>query len=231
MATRNKLQKFAENLSFHNVFENFDPKNETLLGLNGLETDISNGWNNFYFKNLNPIVLELACGRGEYSLALANNNPETNYIGVDVKGARIWKGAKSAIESGLSNIAFLRTRIENIGSFFKENEIDEIWITFPDPFLKNSKSNRRLTSPAFLDRYRNILKNKGIVHLKTDSPELFEYTMQILKEINYVTIVYSHEDIYADKLEFPELEIKTYYEKMHLEDNRKIKYIRFEMCK
>lgn len=231
MATRNKLQKFAENLSCHNVFENFDPKNETLLGQNGLETDISTGWNNFYFKNLNPIVLELACGRGEYSLALANINPETNFIGVDIKGARIWKGAKSAIESGLSNLAFLRTRIENIESFFKENEIDEIWITFPDPFLKNSKSNRRLTSPAFLERYRKILKNNGIVHLKTDSTELFEYTIEILEKIDFITIVYSNEDIYADKLEFPELEIKTYYENMHLEDNRKIKYIRFEIKK
>lgn len=231
MASRNKLQKFAENLSFHNVFENFDPKNQTLLGLNGIETDISSGWNNFYFKNLNPLILELACGRGEYCLALANNNPETNYIGVDVKGARIWKGAKQAIDSGLANIAFLRTRIENIGSFFKENEIDEIWITFPDPFLKNSKSNRRLTSPAFLDRYRNILKNKGIVHLKTDSQELFEYTLEILKGIDFVTILYYNENIYSDKLEFQELEIKTYYEKMHLEDNRKIKYIRFEMYK
>jgi tRNA (guanine-N7-)-methyltransferase len=231
MASRNKLQKFAENLSFHNVFANFDPKNQILLGLNGIETDISSGWNNFYFKNLNPLILELACGRGEYCLALANNNPEANYIGVDVKGARIWKGAKQAIDSGLANIAFLRTRIENIGSFFKENEIDEIWITFPDPFLKKSKSNRRLTSPAFLDRYRNILKNKGIVHLKTDSPELFEYTLEILKGIDFVTVLYYNENIYSDKLEFQELEIKTYYEKMHLEDNRKIKYIRFEMNK
>ncbi|MEZ4908353.1 MAG: tRNA (guanosine(46)-N7)-methyltransferase TrmB [Saprospiraceae bacterium] len=227
MSSRNKLQKFAENLSFTNVFENFDPKTNILVGENGMEVDFSEGWNNFYFKNQNPLILELACGRGEYSLALAEHNPETNYIGVDIKGARIWKGANNALDKGLSNIAFLRTKIENIQSFFNKAEVDEIWITFPDPFLKKSKANRRLTSPLFLERYRRILKKDGIIHLKTDSDELYEYTMDVLKNQPDIEFLYVNDDIYASDLDFWELEIKTYYEKQHLANEKKIKYIRF----
>ncbi len=229
MSTRNKLQKFAELLSFPNAFENFDPNNKILIGENGEEVNILNGWNKFYFKNKNPIVLELACGRGEYSLELARRNKDINYIGVDIKGARIWKGAKIAIEENIDNIAFLRTRIEQISDYFNKSEVDEIWITFPDPFLKKSKSNRRLTSPFFLDKYRNILKESGIVNLKTDSPELYEFTMEILNNDERCKILYQNEDIYKSPLEFSELDIKTYYEKKHLEDNRKIKYVRFEI--
>ncbi len=229
MSTRNKLQKFAELLSFPNVFENFDPNNKILLGENGEEVNIQNGWDKFYFKNENPIVLELACGRGEYSLELARRNKNINYIGVDIKGARIWKGAKIAIEENIDNIAFLRTRIEQISDYFNRSEVDEIWITFPDPFLKKSKSNRRLTSPFFLDKYRNILKESGIVNLKTDSPELYEFTMETLNNDRRCKILYQNEDIYKSPLEFSELDIKTYYEKKHLEDNRKIKYVRFEI--
>ena len=227
MASRNKLQKFAENLTFSNVFENFDPKNNILVGENGVETDFSDGWNNFYFKNVNPLILELACGRGEYSLALAEQNPDKNYIGVDIKGARIWKGASMALNFGLTNIAFLRTKIENIESFFRPYEIDELWITFPDPFLKKSKSNRRLTSSKFLKRYRNILKDQGIIHLKTDSPELYEFSLDTLKSEDDVIIYYNNDDIYSGDLAFPELNIKTYYEKQHLSAGRTIKYIKF----
>ncbi len=229
MSTRNKLQKFAELLSFPNVFENFDPNNKILLGENGEEINILNGWNKFYFKNENPIVLELACGRGEYSLELARRNKNINYIGVDIKGARIWKGAKTAIEENIDNIAFLRTRIEQISDYFNKAEVDEIWITFPDPFLKKSKSNRRLTSPFFIDKYRSILKESGIINLKTDSPELYEFTMETLNNDERCKILYQNEDIYKSPLEFSELDIKTYYEKKHLEDNRKIKYVRFEI--
>ena len=227
MSTRNKLQKFAEVLQFPNVFENFNPKDNILLGENGEPVDISKGWNRLYFKNDNPITLELACGRGEYSLALARKNPGRNYIGVDIKGARIWKGAKIALEEKLTNIAFLRTRIEHIDDFFHSGEIDEIWITFPDPFLKKSKANRRLTSAYFLDLYRKILKKSGIVHLKTDSPPLFEYTMETLNADNRCKVLYVNDDIYAGELQYPELEIKTYYELQHLANRRNIKYIRF----
>ena len=227
MSNRNKLEKFAEVLSFPNVFENFNPKNNILIGKNGEEVDYSTGWNKFYFHNSNPIVLELACGRGEYSLELARRNPDTNYIGVDIKGARIWKGAKTALEEKLNNIAFLRTRIEHISDFFQPEEIDEIWITFPDPFLKKSKSNRRLTSPFFLDRYRKILKKGGIVHLKTDSPELYEFSWEVISEDKRCKILYSNNDIYSGKLDFPDLDIKTYYENQHLKKNKTIKYLRF----
>jgi len=229
MATRNKLQKFAENLGFPNVFENFDPKSDELRGLNGDLTDHSEGWNNFFFGNNNPIVLELACGRGEYSIALAALNPDINYIGVDVKGARIWKGAKKALDGNLSNVAFLRTRIENIENFFKPEEVSEIWITFPDPFLKKSKSNRRLTSPVFLGRYRNIMRKGGILHLKTDSDELYEFTVEVFDRDKNVNVLYRNEDIYADIPEFAELLIKTYYEIQHLSEGKKIKYIKFTL--
>ncbi|MDV7393184.1 tRNA (guanosine(46)-N7)-methyltransferase TrmB, partial [Arthrospira platensis SPKY1] len=158
----------------------------------GVPVDHSKEWNNFFFDKHNPIVIELACGRGEYSIALAEMNPHINYIGVDIKGARIWKGAKIALERNLSNVAFLRTRIENIESFFKPGTVSEIWITFPDPFLKKSKSNRRLTSPAFLRRYRNIMGKGGIVHLKTDSEELFEFTIEVLNSDKNVNIHYQN---------------------------------------
>jgi len=227
MSTRNKLQKFAEVLSFPNVFENFNAKDNVLVGKNGQEVDYSVGWNNFYFKNNNPIVLELACGRGEYSLELARRYPNKNFIGVDIKGARIWQGATYALNEKLENIAFLRTRIEHISDFFQKEEVDEIWITFPDPFLKKSKSNRRLTSPYFLNKYRELLKKDGIVNLKTDSPQLYEFSVEIISEDKKCNILYQKDDIYKDELDFPDLDIKTYYEKMHLEDDRKIKYIRF----
>ncbi|MGE5356903.1 MAG: tRNA (guanosine(46)-N7)-methyltransferase TrmB [Deltaproteobacteria bacterium] len=227
MASRNKLQKFADNLGFPNVFENFDPRTNILIGPDGAKTEINSGWNNFYFANNNPITLELACGRGEYSIALAQMYPDSNFIGVDVKGARIWKGARYAIGKNITNLAFLRTRIENIESFFLAQEVSEIWITFPDPFLKNSKSNRRLTSLTFLNKYNNLLKPGGTIHLKTDSPELYEFTLETLGSQDNYDVQYFNDDIYSSPLIFPELEIKTYYENQHLSEGRKIKYIRF----
>jgi len=227
MSNRNKLEKFAELLSFPNVFENFNPKENILTGKDGIQVDFTNGWNSFCFKDNNPIILELACGRGEYSLKLADRNPKNNYIGVDIKGARIWNGAKKALQENKKNVAFLRTRIEHIDDFFKPEEIDQIWITFPDPFLKKSKANRRLTSPYFIDKYRKFLKKKGIVHLKTDSPELYDFTMNVISKDKWCHIIYNNDDIYSTELDFPELEIKTYYENSHLKNGRKIKYIRF----
>ena len=229
MARRNKLLKFTELLTFPNVFQNFDPSNDTLIAQNNAELKMAGKWRKHQFKNNNPIVLELACGRGEYSLALGQRYPNKNFIGIDIKGARIWKGAKIALERNLNNVAFLRTKIEFCEKFFAENEVDEIWITFPDPFLKSSKYNRRLSSPGFLKIYKNFLKREGEIHLKTDSPELYEHTLEVMQELNiHAEKVYS--DIYAEaELPHPDLDIKTYYEYQHLADGRKIKYIRFKL--
>ena len=229
MSKRNKLQKFAELLSFPNVFENFDPKVPGLAGENGIPVEMKGKWAESYFKNDHPITLELACGRGEYTLGLAQRYPKRNFIGVDIKGARIWKGASIALEKQLPNVAFLRTRIEQIALFFEPGEIAEIWITFPDPFLRKSKANRRLTSARFLKEYRKILPPAGIVHLKTDEPRLYEFTLEVLAEDPNVVLRYHNEDIYAQELVIPELELKTYYEKMHLEAGKKIKYVQFEL--
>lgn len=229
MSKRNKLQKFAELLTFPNVFENFDAGQPQLTGNNGVALDLKGKWAADYFKNNRPITLELACGRGEYSLGLARLYPDRNFIGVDVKGARIWKGASIALDEGLHNVAFLRTRIEQIAYFFAPEEISEIWITFPDPFLKDSKSNRRLTSAPFLKEYRKILQKDGIVHLKTDSPELYEFTLETLQEDSKIELLYHDSDIYSQALPFSELELKTYYEARHLSEGRKIKYIRFQL--
>ncbi len=229
MSRRNKLQKFSDILSYPNVLENYDPKEAVLLGEGGAEIALKDKWNELHFKNNKPLVLELACGRGEYSIALARKYPNKNFLGVDVKGARIWKGATIAIEESLKNVAFLRTRIEFIESFIGGKEIDEIWITFPDPFLRKSKANRRLTSHFFLNKYKQILKDDHIIHLKTDSPQLYEFSLESLKEYPSAEIIYTSDDIYAEPLENPDLAFKTYYEKMHLEDNRLIKYIRFRI--
>lgn len=228
MGRRNKLIKFSELISFPNVYENYDPKDPKLVGVGLKEVHLKGNWNKAHFENNNPLVLELACGRGEYSLGLAEMYPNKNFIGVDIKGARIWKGAKYALDQKLSNVAFLRTRIEQIDLFFGENEVDEIWITFPDPFLKDSKENRRLTSPPFLKRYLNFLKTDGTINLKTDSPQLYEFTQEVLSSESNVEVLYDNDDIYAESLDFPELELKTYYEKMHLEDGRLIKFIKFK---
>jgi len=227
MSRRNKLLKFSQLLSFKNVYENFSYEDPTLIGQNGLTEELKGKWNSLHFKNQNPITLELACGRGEYALQLAAQYPERNFIGVDIKGARIWQGAKNAMDQNLANVAFLRTRIELIEKFFGANEVDEIWITFPDPFLKKGKDNRRLTALPFLHRYKNILSKKGVVHLKTDSPELYEFSMEKLSATEFVNIQYHNEDIYKGELPIPELDYKTYYEKMHLAIGRKIRYVRF----
>ncbi len=229
MSKRNKLQKFAELLTFPNVFENFDAGQPQLTSENGEALDWKGKWATGYFKNEQPITLELACGRGEYTLGLARLYPSRNFIGVDVKGARIWKGARIALAEGLQNVVFLRTRIEQIAYFFAPAEISEIWITFPDPFLKDSKSNRRLTSANFLKEYRKIQKKDGIVHLKTDSPELYEFTLETLQEDPKIQLLYHDSDIYSKPLPFPELELKTYYEAMHLSEGKTIKYVRFQL--
>lgn len=224
---KNKLQKFSEILSLPNVFENFNPDDTFLTNGTNEQVEIKGRWRSDYFKNDNPIVLELACGRGEYSIGLAEMYPDKNFIGVDIKGARIWKGAKQALDKAYNNVAFLRTRIELITDYFAADEVDEIWIIFPDPFLKRSKSNRRLTSPTFLNQYRTILKSDGLVHLKTDSPQLYQFTLDTIANDDKCNINYQNDNIYASDLAYKELIIKTYYEKSHLEDGRLIKYIQY----
>jgi len=231
MAPRNKLKKFNDLLSFTNVYENYDPTNPRLMANETTEVDRKGKWRADHFKNDNPLVLELACGRGEYTLALGADNPDINYIGLDVKGARIWQGATKAIEREMNNVAFLRTRIEQIGLFFGENEVDEIWITFPDPFLRESKSNRRLTSHPFLERFKPLLKNGGVINLKTDDPTLYEFTQETFEECEFLEVIYDKDDIYSAALDFPELEHKTYYERKHLEIGRKIKFIKARLNK
>jgi tRNA (guanine-N7-)-methyltransferase len=227
MSRKSKLQKFADNLSFPNVFENFDIKNPSLVGQNGEIVTPVLHWASTHFGNQHAIILELACGKGEYTLALARKNPHQNYIGVDIKGARIWKGAKRGLEAGIQNAAFLRTRIECLDAFFSNDDIDEIWITFPDPFPRKSKVNRRLTSPHFLLMYRKFLKKKGIVHLKTDDPGLYAFTLETIKDDPLCELIYTNNNIYAGPLQYDDLEIKTYYENMHLEAKKQITYVRF----
>ncbi len=231
MARRNKLKKFNELLSFTNVYENYDPRNPRLMANETTEVDLKGKWKSDHFKNENPLVLELACGRGEYALALGQANPDKNYLGLDVKGARIWQGATRALDQELNNVAFLRTKIEQIGLFFDEDEVDEIWITFPDPFLRESKENKRLTSQQFLDRYKPLLKAGGFINLKTDDPTLYEFTQETFANCDFLEVVYDRHDIYDHPIDFPELEYKTYYEKMHLEKGRKINYIKAKLIK
>ena len=227
MSKRNKLKKFNDILQMEHVYENPDFENPRLIHKEGVVVDRKGKWISDHFKNENSLTLELACGRGEYTLQLARKFPERNFMGLDIKGARIWQGAGIAQEEGLQNVAFLRTRIELIGHFFEKEEIDEIWITFPDPFLRESKSNRRLTSNPFLERFKPLLKKGGIINLKTDSTELYDFTMETLQGRDDIEMIYHNDDIYATELYMDELEFKTYYERMHLENEKTIKFVRF----
>ena len=181
-------------------------------------------WNELFFKNDRPIVLELGCGKGEYTVALAEQNPAFNYIGIDIKGARIWTGAKLSLQKGLTNVGFLRTNIEMIAHFFAPGEVDAIWLTFPDPQMK--KTSKRLTATNFIRSYLNFLKPDGVIHLKTDSNFMFTYTGEMVKTNHFPVIDY-HEDIYASESVSPILNIKTYYEQQWLERGIAIKYISF----
>lgn len=225
MGKRNKLQKFAELLTYPNVYESFDPTKPDLTWINGQSTERKGQWGALHFGNDHPIILELACGRGEYTLGMARMFPQRSFIGVDVKGARIWRGATTALEEQLSNAAFLRTRIEVLPYFFAPKEVSEIWITFPDPFI--GKPNRRLTAFRFLEMYRQLLPTRQPVHLKTDDTELFEFTLEQLEGHPQVVIDYQDWDIYAKPLPLPELGIPTYYERLHQGKGKTIKYVRF----
>lgn len=217
---KGKLHKFQENLIFDHVIEpevkEYVEHNHSLKGK----------WKSQFFKNNNPIVLELGCGKGEYSVGLAKIFPNKNFIGVDIKGARIWRGAKTSDQEKLTNIGFLRTRIELINSFFSEKEADEIWITFPDPQMKKRRAKKRLTSSGFLGFYQKLLKNNGIVHLKTDSRFLYEYTNAVVK-LNNLKVIKNTANLYAENWTDEILLIQTHYEKLHIDDGDSIHYISF----
>ena len=191
---------------------------------------IKGKWKSAVFKNDNPLVVELGCGKGEYSLGLSRKYPDKNFLGVDVKGARMWKGASDANNEGISNVAFLRTRIEFIEYCFAKSEIDEIWITFPDPQIKKKRAKNRLTHPVFLERYSNILQDNGLIHLKTDSQFLHGYTLGIVEGHQHHLEDAEH-DIYNAVLKRENMEIKTHYEKLFLAKNMPISYLRFRLQK
>jgi tRNA (guanine-N7-)-methyltransferase len=195
---------------------------------NGFE--LKGHWRADFFQNDNPLVLELACGKGEYTVDLARRYPAKNFIGMDIKGARMWKGCKISNEENLENVAFIRTHIELIGHFFGEKEVDEIWITFPDPQPRKSRRKKRLTSPQFLQRYKNLLREEGIIHLKTDDKGLFAYTKEIIEEYDH-PVIFESGDIYGDGISGPPTEIQTFYEKMWLKEGKTIKYISFRLNK
>jgi tRNA (guanine-N7-)-methyltransferase len=226
---KNKLKKFAEMETFHNVFQcgaRECVEDSPVVTMRGK-------WRELYFHNNNPIVLELGCGRGEYTVGLAQRDPNKNYIGIDIKGARMWAGAKQAELAGIKNVAFLRTNIEMISNFFSPDEIDEIWITFPDPQMK--KATKRLTSTYFMQRYRQLLRPDGIIHLKTDSPFLYTYTQAMVKE-NHYPILVDTDDLYSeeavrtlgDKANEARM-LQTHYENQWLDRGLTIKYIVWQL--
>ena len=217
---KGKLQKFADMREYPNVVEHhFSIADATPFPMRG-------NWGKEFFKNDNPIVIELGCGRGEYTVGLARRYPDKNFIGVDIKGARMWTGATEAIEEGLSNVAFLRTNIEIIDRLFAQGEVSEIWLTFPDPQMK--KYTKRLTSSLFLTRYRNILAADAVVHLKTDSNFMFTYTKYVT-EVNNLPVVECIEDVHGRDEVSDVLQIRTYYESQWLSRGITIKYIAFNL--
>ena len=243
---KNKLARWAELETFGNVIQ-AGAGHES-----GEDHPLKGKWRDKIFGNNNPVVLELACGKGEYTLGLATIFPEKNYIGIDIKGARMWRGAKTASEKGLKNTAILRTRIEFINSFFTKDEVDEIWIVFPDPHNRKRNSNKRLTSPWFLNKYRLLMKDGGLIHLKTDNQELFRYTEKLVKN-NGLEILRSTDDMYVGNPDvsvpffsflpgigvygtdemIPEriFSLRTHYEKMFLDKGLKICYLAFKLNK
>ena len=212
---RSKLYKFEAITHMDHVFDK-DPK-------------YRGSWAKDFFGNENPIVLELACGKGDYARGMAERFPEKNFIGIDLKGNRLYTGANLALSSQLKNVAFIRTQIDHLEEYFEPNEVDEIWITFPDPFLKNSKHKRRLTSEKFIRIYRKVLKPEGFINLKTDSPQLYQYTKEVIAEMNLHT-VRDCADVYLAGIQETELfGIQTYYEQNHLLNNRTIHYLKYQI--
>ncbi len=223
MGSKNKLRRFRENETFSNVFQ---PNRDELINE---EFGLKGNWNTTFFKNDHPLILELGCGKGEYSIALAKRYPNKNFIGIDIKGARFWRGAKTAVEEKIPNVAFLRTQIELIEYAFGNNEVDEIWITFPDPQIKYKRTKHRMTNSGFLNRYKKILKPEGVVNLKTDSEFMHGYTLGLLHGEGH-EVLYANHNIYKQEGSPNEVtSIQTFYESQYLEKNKPITYIRFKI--
>ena len=219
---KDKLRRFAENLTFDCMIQ---PEFEDIFHR---DHPLKGRWHQDFFHNNKPIVLELGCGKGEYTIALAQRDPDRNYIGIDIKGARMWRGAKTATEQNMKNVAFVRTRIEFINSFFGEGEISEVWITFPDPQLKTRRAKKRLTAPLFLERYAKMLSEDGVINLKTDSQHLFAYTSAVIDHFSLPCEV-ANDDIYGSGYADEVLSVKTAYEQMFLERGLPITYTRFSL--
>ena len=220
--SKNKLQKFREMETFPHVFQH----PVSIQGGGTKPFPLKGKWNSF-FQNQHPITLELGCGKGEYTVALAQLFPDQNFIGIDIKGARMWRGAKESLQKELKNVAFIRTDIEFIPFFFDENEVSEIWLTFPDPQMKKVK--KRLTSTRFMQLYKQFLIPNGVIHLKTDSPFLYTYTSEMIHvnklNLNFKTYDLYHSDVFYDKI----LSIKTFYEQQWIDRGLTIKYIKFQL--
>ena len=219
---KDKIKKWAEIKNFDFVIQ---PRIEDVFKKDHL---LKGKWAEEYFKNNHPVVLELGCGKGEYTISLAKKWCKKNFIGIDIKGARIWKGARAVEEMGLKNVCFIRTRIELINSFFSKNEISEIWLTFPDPQSKRRREKKRLTNPWFLNSYKNFLIPEGRIHLKTDNFPLFKYTLDIISH-NNLELLYSTPDLYNAEVSYEDLYIKTFYEKQFIEVGKKIGYLSFRL--
>ncbi|MBN3035199.1 MAG: tRNA (guanosine(46)-N7)-methyltransferase TrmB [Bacteroidales bacterium] len=217
--SKNKLQKFAENATFPHLIQ--PTKEEMFRGF-----PLKNRWNHDFFQVDQPITLELGCGKGEYTVGLAQSYPERNFIGVDRKGARMWRGARTTLDNKLTNAGFLRIPIDFIDLCFGENEVDEIWMTFPDPQPKKRQIKRRLTSPGFLEKYRRILRPGGLIHLKTDNTLIFDYTIETLRQLGHRLYFYTH-DLYGSEKGGDASGIKTHYESMFLAEGKKIAYLCF----
>lgn len=218
---KNKLARFEENLTFPNLFQ------VSYEDLKNNQFELKGRWHEQFFGNENTIVLELGCGKGEYTVALARKYPSKNFIGIDIKGARLWRGCKTSNEEGMKNVAFIRTRIQLIEQFFAPGEVSEIWVTFPDPQPK--KPNKRLTSERFLSYYKNILRPDSTIHLKTDSYELYDYTLnEVILQGNY-QVVFATDDLYGTPCDLEVCEVRTFYESMFLKEGKKITYIQFKI--
>ena len=223
MGSKNKLKRFNENATFSNVFQPLREEitDETFKLKGKLNAD--------FFKNDNPIVLELGCGKGEYSVSLGERFPDKNFIGIDIKGARFWRGAKTALENNMNNVAFIRTQIELIDLLFEENEVSEIWITFPDPQIKYKRTKHRLTNEVFLAKYKKVLKIDGVVHLKTDSEFMHGYTLGLLHGKGHEVLYANHNVYHNEGAPVEVTDIQTFYEKQYLEVDKAITYIRFKI--
>lgn len=223
MGSKNKLKRFKENETFENVLQ--PTREEVISG----KFPYKGKWNSNFFKNDNPIIIELGCGKGEYTIGLAQRNPNVNYIGIDVKGARFWRGAKTAVETGMNNVGFVRTQIELIEDIFSSQEVSEIWITFPDPQIKYKRTKHRMTNSDFLKMYKRILKPDGAVNLKTDSEFMHGYTLGLLHGEGH-KVLYANHNVYKNEGSPSEVtEIQTFYENQYLEINKPITYIRFKI--